>query len=139
MFASTPNATFSDSSSTDMISPPSNISNVEDCNILDDDTLAKIKDCLDVHKVKDLYTLGSCLADFLMPCEIDEILHNSHRYADVIGNDVLVALSGRRNQSRIDVRNLHNISTAKTSPDLIGTDSSICPPLLFYWFVIFLN
>ena len=60
---------------------------------LDDETLAKIKDCLDANRVRDLYTLGSRLQDLLTSVEIEEIISNSHRYGDVISQDVLLALS----------------------------------------------
>lgn len=63
---------------------------------LDEETLAKIKDCLDADKVKDIYTLGSRLQDLLTTTEIEEIVGNSHRYGDYIGQNILMALNGFR-------------------------------------------
>lgn len=66
---------------------------------LDEETLAKIKDCLDADKVKDIYTLGSRLQDLLTTAEIEEIVGNSHRYGDFIGQSILLALNGFRQSS----------------------------------------
>lgn len=77
---------------------------------IDDETLSKIRDCLDTNKVKDLYTLGSRLQDLLSPTEIEEIISNSHRYGDVISLDVLLALSESRQDSGNDSVRLRNHS-----------------------------
>ena len=69
---------------------------------LDDGTLQKIKDCLDAEKVKDIYTLGSTLQDLLSAAEVEEIISNSHRYSNVITQEILIALSESRTPEGVD-------------------------------------
>ena len=121
---------------------------------LDEETLAKIRDCLDADKVKDIYTLGSRLQDLLTTAEIEEIVGNSHRYGDFIGQNILLALNGFRQSSSVtaDVTNKLqsdvNIGNASyqpaetenaSPPDLLNTNgmSSFHFCLLFISFFIF--
>jgi hypothetical protein len=125
---------------------------------LDEETLAKIKDCLDAEKVKDLYTLGSRLQDLLTPAEIEEIISNSHRYGDVISQDVLLALSESRQDSgnghdslrsqrhsshafrileNTVLRSSNMADPSSTPPDLIDSNDSR-NAFIFFMFQLFL-
>ena len=125
---------------------------------LDEETLAKIKDCLDAEKVKDLYTLGSRLQDLLTPAEIEEIISNSHRYGDVISQDVLLALSESRQDSgnghdslrsqrhsshafrileNTVLRGSNMADPSSTPPDLIDSNDSR-NAFIFFMFQLFL-
>jgi hypothetical protein len=114
---------------------------------LDDGTLLKIKDCLDAEKVKDIYTLGSTLQDLLSAAEVEEIISNSHRYSNVISQEILIALSESRTPDGFDPAANKNktesgpeISPAVSSapPDLIDSqDSKIFIFLFIYLFTFF--
>jgi len=84
---------------------------------LDDGTLLKIKDCLDAEKVKDIYTLGSTLQDLLSAAEVEEIISNSHRYSNVISQEILMALSESRTPEGFDPTAKNKMeSVPETSP-----------------------
>ena len=95
---------------------------------IDDETLSKIRDCLDTNKVKDLYTLGSRLQDLLSPTEIEEIISNSHRYGDVISLDVLLALSESRQDSGNDSAHLRNHPNYVSRTEVSAINQQSLPP-----------
>ncbi len=111
---------------------------------LDDGTLSKIKDCLDAEKVKDIYTLGSTLQDLLSAAEIEEIISNSHRYSNVISQEILIALSESRTPDGFDptaknkTESVPEISpmaaVSSAPPDLIDSQDS---KNFLIWFLVF--
>ena len=89
---------------------------------LDDETLSKIKDCLDGERLKDIYTLGSRLQDLLSPCEIEEIISNSHRYGDVITNDIVLVLKSAETRNSKTESKSNQVN--RQAPDLIDTNDN---------------
>ncbi|XP_046458140.1 uncharacterized protein LOC124204935 isoform X3 [Daphnia pulex] len=95
---------------------------------LDDGTLLKIKDCLDAEKVKDIYTLGSTLQDLLSAAEVEEIISNSHRYSNVISQEILIALSESRTPDGFDPA--ANKNKTESGPEISPAVSSAPPDLI---------
>ena len=92
-----------------------------DISPLDEQTLLKIRDCLDGEKMKDIYTLGSRLQDLLSPAEMKEIINNSHRYSDVIAHDILLVLSETRQHNNYINQSL---KSQLNQPDLIDNNEN---------------
>jgi len=140
---STPNETFADLGE---LADDSTILSAQqhpvtsDIGPLEDETLSKIKDCLNAEKVKDIYTL-SRLQDLLTAAEVEEIISNSHLYDNVIGEDLLKALNAahQRAPSTPESGVVENTTAkahpikSKAPPDLIDSDISSCNLLLFYF------
>jgi len=104
---------------------------------LDDETLSKIKDCLDGERLRDIYTLGSRLQDLLSPGEIEEIINNSHRYGDVITTDIVLVLKSAETRNSKSESKSNQIN--RQTPDLIDNRNSptSVSPSSFYYLVIF--
>lgn len=110
---------------------------------LEEETLTKIKDCLDSEKVRDIYTLGSRLQDLLTPAEIEEIVCNSHRYGDVISLDLVKALYAHHKGPAVMTSNVNAGEIGKlllnrdpmanqAPPDLIDQDISTYIIVFFF-------
>lgn len=89
---------------------------------LDEETLSKIKDCLDGERLKDIYTLGSRLQDLLLPSEIEEIINNSHRYGDVITSDIVLVLKSAETRNSTCETKSNQVN--QQTPDLIDTNDN---------------
>ena len=82
-------------------------------------TLMKIRDCLDVAKYKDMYNLSGRLQDILTPLEMEEVLNNSDKYAEYIDQSVLEALSNSLQES---INDSGISSLSKTEDSFKATD-----------------
>lgn len=135
---STPNETFADlgelADDSTILPAQQHGTAITDIGPLEDETLSKIKDCLNAEKVKDIYTL-SRLQDILTAAEVEEIISKSHLYDNVIGEDLLKALNAahQRAPSTPQSSGVAENTTAqahpiknKAPPDLIDSDISSC-------------
>ena len=84
---------------------------------IEQSTLMKIRDCLDVSRYKDMYNLSGRLQDILTPLEVEEVLNNSDRYAEYIDQDVIEALSNSLQEQNTD--------SGISSPEAKSTDSEL--------------
>lgn len=62
-------------------------------SIIGDDTLRKIQECFDKERFKDLFSLAGRLQDLLSSSEIEEIVNNSEIYTNILGDEIVQALS----------------------------------------------
>ncbi|XP_076068523.1 uncharacterized protein LOC143040968 isoform X2 [Oratosquilla oratoria] len=83
---------------------------------IEQSTMEKIMECLDIEKSKDLYVITGKLQDILSPTEVEEVLNNSERYSDYLNQEILEALSNSLHE--------HLGSSNKTG----NTDSGISSP-----------